>query len=285
MKKYTLYKSIMAILFTMLLPSCVHAQRDNLPVDPSLMSEFLKKEKIKNQKQAVMLKAVATLRKAWETDKYPNKPELENLEKILLGFRGDPDAPLSRRNSFALAHCQEKLGKNKQALESYREMRNGYAGSCDDEIGMGYYALLALNNRQYSEAISVVQECINSMKLDPAYAKDYDLFTDVPMTSNTDVIRAHVYLLLSNGITKAYVFDAARKKQDYLKKSIELGRGTTPNAYLRMAQYTRFSDPVQSRKYLEDIAKMYKKYPMHAEEARKRLKDYPPVENEKSAGK
>jgi hypothetical protein len=225
---------------------------------------------------------------------------LDTIENTILRLKDDPDlvqtygttkiARFGELEYFALAQCQEKQGKKKQALESYRNMYNSHGADRTRERHMGLYALCALDNGYFNEARVVTQECIDAMRKHMAYGEEYKYITDVPVTSDTRVVRAHIYLLLSRGIafeTPAcgWTEYGGPKTQEYLKKAIELGRGTTPNAYLRMAQYTRFSDPVQSRKYLEEMAKMYKKYPMHAEEARKRLKDYPPVENEKSAGK
>jgi hypothetical protein len=220
---------------------------------------------------------------------------LDQIEKIILQLKDDPDLVLTygmtkisrfdHYDYFALAQCQEKQGKKKLALDNYRMMYSKWIPKFE-ERGMGFYALCALDNGYFNEARVVTQECIDAMRENPIYGKEYEYITDVTVTSDTNVIRAHIYLLLSRVIcngnsTIGEKDDGGVKAQEYLKKAIELGRGTTPNAYLRMAQYMRWSDPVQSRKYLEDLAKMYKKYPMHAEEARKRLKEYPP-ETEKT---
>jgi hypothetical protein len=250
--------------------------------------------------------------------------DLEQIEKVMLDFKNDPcwnvepdrlqkelnllnlnatqrDELLDHLNKkrkshfgefeyFALAQCQEKMGKKKQALESYRAMYSSHGAERTRERYMGLYALCALDSGYFNEARIVTQECIDAMRKHMAYGKEYEYITDVTATSDTNVIRAHVYLLLSRGIAHGdnacgWTDNGGPKTQEYLKKAIELGRKTTPNAYLKMAEYTRWSNPAESRKYLEEMAKQYKKYPIHAEEAKKRLKDYPPAETEKPAGK
>jgi hypothetical protein len=239
------------------------------------------------RKEAILLKTIFQMNL---------RTNLNETEKILIQLRDDPDlvqvlgsyksSAFGERGYFALAKCQEKSGKKKLALESYRAMYKSPWAEKHNELCMGFYALCALENGYFNEARTVAQECIDKMRNHPAYSQEYRYVTDIPIASDTNVICAHIYLLLSRGISYSNSIaeekdDGGPKTQEYLKKAIKLGRGTTPNAYLRMAQYTRWSDPVQSRKYLEDLAKMYKKYPMHAEEARKRLKEYPP-ETEKT---
>ena len=212
---------------------------------------------------------------------------LKSAEEILLKLRDDADFALGSVQMFnefyyfSLAVCQEKQDKKRLALESYRSMYSSHGADHGRERYMGLYALCALDCGYTNEARIAVQECIDKMREDTAYVGEYEYITDVPVTSNVNIIRAHVYLLLSRGINQwtsacGWTDNGGPKTQEYLKKAIELGRNSTPNAYLKMAEYTRWSDPSQSRKYLEAVIKLYKAFPMHAQKAKEMLKEFPP---------
>jgi hypothetical protein len=231
----------------------------------------------------------AALRQRWSaivaTQSQINQGKnLEKVEKTLLGFKSDSDLPSKFSYYFALAQCQEKLGRKKSVvLESYRAMYKSSGRPSDYERHIGLYALCALDCSYTNEARLAVQECIDQMREHPAYGKEYEYITDVPVTSNADIIRAHVYLLLSRGIShwdpvcdgNNWPDNGGSKTQEYLKKAIALGRNSTPNAYLKMAEYTRWSAPEECRKYLESAAKLYKAFPMHSEKAKEMLKGMP----------
>jgi hypothetical protein len=210
---------------------------------------------------------------------------LEKVEKTLLGFKNDSNIPSPFSYYFALAQCQEKLGRKKLVvLENYRAMYKAKGRPNQPERYIGLYALCALDCGYVNEARVAVQECIDKMRGHPAYGSEYEYITDVPITSNSDIIRAHVYLLLSRGISfwdpvcdgNGWSDNGGLKTQEYLKKAIELGRNSTPHAYLKMAEYTRWSNSAQSRKYLESLLKLYKAFPLHAEKAKAMLKEIPP---------
>jgi tetratricopeptide (TPR) repeat protein len=209
----------------------------------------------------------------------------EKSEKWLIELEKHPDTSKHASFYFELARCQDSLGKHKEALENYRKMANA-GGWQESYLYRAHYGLCALGNGKKSEAINAMQ-----VSIDRAIEIGIDVegIMDIPNTSDANVLRAHAYLLLGYSIQDDKRLksdkDKIAKSQEYLRKSIELGRKTTPNAYLKMAEYTRLSNPSESRKYLETLVKLHSIHPMHAEEARKRLKDYPPVENEKSTGK
>jgi tetratricopeptide (TPR) repeat protein len=203
-------------------------------------------------------------------------------EQLLLQLERDPNTPMFSSTYFALAQCQEKLGKKQEALENYRKI---VTKQHDHELMfMAAYALCALDNGQVEEAREVINKSIE-ISLENNTTGDVNHLPKRKLASNTSIddIRAYAYLIQGSSLLLsrfAYLLDENASyfehdlavPQRYLEKSLKYSTDELPEAHLLLALCLSIkpSNPAEAQKHLA-IASKYPEYMVYVKQVQKML--------------